>query len=1105
MVLLALVSIGLQAQSDLDKRFSRFPLPVNVPNIYINDLVRDQLGLLWIATYDGLIRFGSSQDVYIYNTKNTPALKSNQIETIYADSKGLLWLGTRYGGLTSYNRATDEWQTYTNITGDTTSLSNNEVLSICEDSQQRLWIGTEYGLNLFDRESGDFTRFISDKDDINSLSRSSILNIFEDQNNLLWIGTWDGGVNILMEASQNIAASKFKRLQIENNNPNAECVWRIFQDGPNKYWIGSHFSGVYYTELTKAEILELNSGDFLPMDVNLRHNPTDRNSLPTNVHIRDMEKDAEGNLWITTSDGLAEIRSEDLERFYDNPTPEVLFRRYTTDPYNVTTLPSEETICLYKDKDELLWLGTDRGIASLEIGNGLLKYFDLGHDNNLILTISDIFSSSDGNLFLGIGQDEYEPSFGGLGIYDFEQKKLLPVNEVYPFIEKVEGLKKIVPMSADSFLIVDNTGIREINTLSRKSKKLVLPNDIEKSLREKHFRTITKSSDDALWFAFDGALYKWDIINKKAINFSAGRYSDFLSDLSITDIAEDSDKRIWVSTYSGLNCIEKRDTGYVVTQFVHDSDDAESLPGNRIVSMVIEKDVLYMGTLNGLITYDISSQKFETAEVEKGKLAITKVINGGNGEVWASSKNKVIYYDQETSYTIRHKDFNIYYGAIFYDQNDFLWVAGQRGFVRLDYNNFKKESSRPVALIPGVTIFDSDGSKSLITQENNSITLAPEVYRFEVSFCSDNLQNLEFNQYAYRMVGFEDEWIYTNITKPIAYTNLDPGSYRFEIKTSNDLGQWSKEPSYIDFELEAAYWETSLFKWFSLLFALLLIYVLFKLYNYRVVKANAILKQEISKRIETEEELKVVNAQLKETSLEMERFAFVASHDLKEPLRTIGAFSSLLNRKYDDKIDDKGKQYLGHITQGVSRMYSLIESLLNYSSNKEANLEIERLDLNEVLQEVGTDLSEIISAKNAQVLYDNLPHIYADKVQLHMLLANLIKNGLKFNQSSVPTVTITEAIDKKDLTILSIKDNGIGIPKEKYKEIFVIFKRLHGKSSYEGSGIGLALCKKIMERHQGEIWLESAEGEGTTFFLGFPASPIDSEKDRTPEIQAQSL
>ena len=224
------------------------------------------------------------------------------------------------------------------------------------------------------------------------------------------------------------------------------------------------------------------------------------------------------------------------------------------------------------------------------------------------------------------------------------------------------------------------------------------------------------------------------------------------------------------------------------------------------------------------------------------------------------------------------------------------------------------------------------------------------------------------------------------------------------------------------------------------------------------------------------------NKQLEIKNKELEHFAYIASHDLREPLRTTSGFVKLLQQQYEGKLDEKGDKYLSHITQAAGRMKVLIDDLLDYSMVDGKTL-IGQVDCNAVLQEVLDDLGIAVSEAGAEVSAGQLPVITAHHTAIKLLFQNLIINGIKFRKKDVaPKIKIATEI-KDDSWMFSFADNGIGIEQQDKDKVFVIFQRLHSKQEYEGSGIGLAHCKKIVEDHRGKIWVESELGNGATFYF----------------------
>lgn len=215
---------------------------------------------------------------------------------------------------------------------------------------------------------------------------------------------------------------------------------------------------------------------------------------------------------------------------------------------------------------------------------------------------------------------------------------------------------------------------------------------------------------------------------------------------------------------------------------------------------------------------------------------------------------------------------------------------------------------------------------------------------------------------------------------------------------------------------------------------------------------------------------------------ELEQFVYIASHDLQEPLRTIRSFSELINKKYSENADDVAKKGLGFISEAANRMSGLIKDLLDYSRiGKERELTVVNLD--ELLAGILSDLSALIEQSGAKITVNRLPEIKGYKTELRLLFQNLLSNALKFTTLERKPVVEINAVAEKGKLIVSVKDNGIGIEKEHLERVFVMFQRLNHRNDYEGSGIGLAHCQKIVEMHQGKIWVESDPGKGSTFYF----------------------
>jgi signal transduction histidine kinase len=241
-----------------------------------------------------------------------------------------------------------------------------------------------------------------------------------------------------------------------------------------------------------------------------------------------------------------------------------------------------------------------------------------------------------------------------------------------------------------------------------------------------------------------------------------------------------------------------------------------------------------------------------------------------------------------------------------------------------------------------------------------------------------------------------------------------------------------------------------------------------------------------------EEELRRQRKELARSNAELEQFAYIVSHDLQEPLRMVASYLQLFERRYKDKLDTRASEFIAYAVDGAARMQTLINNLLRLSRVSTCGQSFKLIDCNIILHQVFANLKLAIQETEAVITYDKLPEVMGDETQLTQLFQNLISNGIKFRRNMPPQIHITAiSREEEDSWLFSVQDNGVGIEKQYIQRIFVIFQRLHSKGKYPGNGIGLAICQKIVERHNGCIWVESEPGEGSIFYFTLPDKPIE--------------
>lgn len=327
-----------------------------------------------------------------------------------------------------------------------------------------------------------------------------------------------------------------------------------------------------------------------------------------------------------------------------------------------------------------------------------------------------------------------------------------------------------------------------------------------------------------------------------------------------------------------------------------------------------------------------------------------------------------------------------------------------------------------------------------------------------------------FNPMAEKIFGFRaDEIIGRTASEMQKRVNFDPKPFIYAVKNINN----NEEQCFIieqnkDGELQ--YIETRISGIFDIDIKLIGI---------------VLVAQDITERKKTEYELNDYVKKLAASNSELEQFAYVASHDLQEPLRMISSYLQLLERRYKGKLDEDANEFIWYAVDGADRMQKLINALLAYSRVGTRGKEFESIDCENVLKQVLINLQPAINESETEIINEGLPVVMADKTQMGQLFQNLIANAIKFRGDLKPIIKIS-AKAEGEFWHFCVSDNGIGIEKDQYKRIFLMFQRLHTRKEFPGTGIGLALCKKIVERHGGQIWVESEFEKGTSFCFTIP-------------------
>jgi PAS domain S-box-containing protein len=249
---------------------------------------------------------------------------------------------------------------------------------------------------------------------------------------------------------------------------------------------------------------------------------------------------------------------------------------------------------------------------------------------------------------------------------------------------------------------------------------------------------------------------------------------------------------------------------------------------------------------------------------------------------------------------------------------------------------------------------------------------------------------------------------------------------------------------------------------------------------------------DVTERKQMEERLQQMTAEMQRSNTELEQFAYVISHDLQEPLRMVSSYTQLLAKRYGKKLDNDADEFIGYAVDGAKRMQTLLHDLLEYSRVGTRGKPFGLVNCEHVVEQAMANLKIAIEECSASVSYDTLPTVMGDEGQLVRLFQNLIGNAIKFRREETPQVYIS-ALRRNNIITFTVKDNGIGIDPQHSQSIFEIFRRLHTREEYPGTGMGLAICKKIVERHGGHISVQSQPGQGSTFYFSVDMAGVKAE------------
>jgi len=1040
--------------------------------------LQDQKGFLWVGTYDGLNKYdGYKFKVYKRIEGDTSSISDNKIRALCEDNAGNLWIGTWYSGLNKYDPKTEKFTRYLYNENDSSSISANSITALYIDKSGKLWIGTVGGgLNSFDSERQKFHRYLSIPEDSSSLSDNTIHTICEDENGTLWIGTGEGGLNKFDRVKKTFSNFKYDPNKSESIGSN--YIMSLFEDQSGNFWIGTGNNGLNKFDRKTNQFLRYSDNLF-------------SSSMICSNMIWSIYEDSEGILWIGTNDGGLVIFNRTMEQF-------TCYRKNYEDPMG---LNDDAVISIYEDRSGILWFGTWNG--GLNVYNKRkIKFSTYSHDpqNPNSLNGNSIFAIfKDRTGILWVGTD-----INGLNRINENNNKYIHYvhNPNNPLSLSNNTVYSICEDSSGNLWIATNGG--GLNKFDRRTNKFIHfkhnPSDLSGSISGNQVSQIFLDRSGDLWIGVaHGGL---DKLQKSEDNFKHYKHDPrnpkSISTEMIFAINEDDNGNLWIGTNGGgLNMFNKNSEEFI--HYKYDSKNPLSLSHNEVSVIHKAKDgFIWIGTNGGGINkFDPEFKVFKRYREKDGlpNDMICGILEDNHGNLWISTYKGISKFNPKTE---RFRNFGIEEGlqggefnnwAYFKGPDGKMYFGGTNGLTVFHPDSLKDNQFTPQVVItdfqllhkPVAIGYDTLWDRTILEKsiyETSTLELNHDDNIISFEFSALDFQNPERNQYSYILEGFDKEWTNTNAAKRyVTYTNLDPGEYIFRVKGSNCDGIWNEAGTSLSIIIQPPWWSTW---WSYMLYSLLFVFAFVsstRVYLHRKrLRLQLKLEHEHAKKLEEVDQMK-------------SSFYANISHEFRTPLMLIlGPADKIISTVTDDDL----KKQAGLVKNNANRMLALINQLLDLSRIEAGKVTLKATigNLAQFVKGLTMEFESIAEKKDitlSLVFQKDKVMAYYDREKMEKIITNLLSNAFKFTPEG-GTITVSMKQSNDNYIGIFIKDTGIGIPKNELSKIFDRFYQVDGSHTkeYEGTGIGLALTRELVELHQGKIFIDSEEGNWTEVKLSFP-------------------
>jgi len=1026
-------------------------------NFFFNCFLEEEDGNLWIGSDNDLIHFNRATGKfrsYVVDSTIPDVYPHNTITSIIKGNDGLMWTGSMYGGIRKFNPERKTFTSYRQEPDNPSSLVDY-ILVLFEDSDNNLWVSSATDLYQFDRSKEEFQLFNPPEND-QEWENISVLDIYQDKNGFLWFGTTNG---LFKYSSEKEVLVKFSVAPEDPLRLWSDDIVQIIEnpvDSGESFWVFSNINLFKFNLKSEKSIL-----------YHLIYSDQSQGNIELVAAARIIDR--MGRLWVGT-DNLGVVTVDLLENRVQQFIPQI------------KALGNEDIspMSFYKDSYGFLWVGVRSGAV-------------LVYDEQLNLQ----------KYFTEILSDQY-PSADKMFIYSF--------------YEDSNGIIWISHW---------NRGLFSYDRINEEFTNYKLEHPLAKT----YLSQISEVIEDSYGFIWAGSFigpYYLDPNNKEGSSFTCVIRDTLLRDVFVRSVCEDRQGNVWFGTQGeGLFSLkpDKRNPIQFIN-YRHEPGDSTSISSNYLMSVHVDKDNnLWIGSNYGLNRFIRETESFYVFNEKNGFDAdfIYSIQSDQNGMLWLSTEKGLTRFDPQAEESKRFKILTVNDGLPFDEiypykislcKDGFVYVAGRRGtgdgFMRFKPEDIQDNQQIPEIVLTGFNIKNEsikmDSSLLVISEVN----LKHNENFFSFEFAALDYKNPEENQYAYMLEGLDNDWIYSGKRRFANYTGVPPGNYNFRVKGSNSDGYWNEEGISIRVSIASPPWRTW---WAYMIYAFVLGFMVYGLRIYDLKR------QRLKQKLEIEH---VEAEKLKELDSMKSRFFANISHEFRTPLTLIlGPLQKMVSKT----TDPESKQELSMMKRNANRLQRLINQLLSLSKieSGKMKLQADERDAIPLIRGYIQSFESLAKQKGINLVFtterDGIP-FWVDQEKLEKILFNLLSNAFKYTsnggrievqvsgqQSAVSSEKVassqsavaSKGSDKankpatKDSFIeISISDTGIGIPAEKLPHIFDRFYQADDSytKDQEGTGIGLALTKELVELHHGTIEVESEVGKGTTFRVYLPLGNV---------------